>query len=121
MIERHTEPFGDLILHRPHFRAVFLNRFTRFGRCQFRRRAMLIGGTEKQHLMAARTLETGVKIRRQLAAHKIAEVLDPVDIRDRGGDEMPSHAESSCVGVTYQYPHTAGSSNCHSAWLTRSA
>jgi hypothetical protein len=61
-------------------------------RRQFGRRAVFVGGAQEQHLMAARTGIAGIQVGRQHAAHQIAQMLDPVDIGDRRGDQNARHA-----------------------------
>ena len=63
-----------------HIGAILVNRLAGFRGGEFRRGAVLICGAEKQDLIASRPMVAGKKIRRQLAAHKVTEVFDPVDI-----------------------------------------
>ena len=74
-----------------HFRAIFGNRFPRLCRGQFRRRAVFIRGAQEQHFVAAPAQIAGIEVRRQLAAHKITQMFDPVDIRNGGGDKVARH------------------------------
>ena len=53
----------------------------------------------KQHLVAARAHVAGIDVGRQLAAHQVAEVLDPVDIGQRGGDQDAGHAAPSASAL----------------------
>jgi len=55
--------------------------------------------------MTARAQITGIEIGRQLAAHKIAEVFDPVDVRDRRGDENPSHIAFPRICLRARLPY----------------
>ena len=48
---------------------------------------MLIGGADRQGVIAAGTAVTGENVGRQHGADQIAQVLDPGDIGDGGGDE----------------------------------
>ena len=98
MIEGHAKTLSNLILNRPHFCAIFFNRFARLGRCQFRRCTVLIRGAKEQNFIAARTLKARVQIGGKLTTYQVAKVFNPIDIGDRGSDKMPSHFESSCVG-----------------------
>ncbi len=63
-----------------------------FGRC-----AMLVGGTDIKDFMTARALESGKHIRRQHRAGQVAEVLDAVDIGERGGDQDAGHLGLSAL------------------------
>ena len=92
MVEGQPEAAGEVVLHLPHLRAIRGDGLVRLGRGQFGRCAMLVGGTQEKHLVAPGAHVAGVKIGGQLAAHKVAEMLDPINIRDRGSDEMSSHA-----------------------------
>ena len=60
-------------------------------RRQLRGRAMLIGGADIQHLPPPGALEAGVNIRRQHGAGQIAQVLDPIDVRQGRGDQDARH------------------------------
>ena len=63
-----------------HIGAIFFNRLASFRGGELCWGAVFIGGAEKQDLIASRPMVAGKKICRQLAAHKVAEVFDPVDI-----------------------------------------
>ncbi len=71
MIERQAETFGNPRLNLVHFGAIFRDRFARFGGGQFGGGAVFVCGTQEQHLVTARAQIAGVKIGRQLAAHKV--------------------------------------------------
>ena len=91
MVKRQPKASRDLGLYFVHFSAIFFNRLTRFGSSQFGGGAMFIRRTQKQYLMPARALVAGIEVRRQLAAHKVAQMLDPVDVRNRRSDQMSRH------------------------------
>ncbi len=58
---------------------------------QLGRRAVLVGGADVERLVALRALEAGVDIGRQQRAGEVAEMLDPVDVRQGRGDEDTGH------------------------------
>jgi hypothetical protein len=91
MIKAQPEPARDLGLNGVHLGAILGHRLARLGGGELGGGAMLVGGTQKQHLVTARPAIARKEIRRKLAAHQIAEVLDPVDVRDRRGNQMPCH------------------------------
>ncbi len=103
MIEAEPEPVGDVLLDLPHPRAIRRHRLARLGRGQLRRRAMLVGGADEQHLMPARPRIARIDIRRQLAAHQIAEMLDAVDVGQGGGDQDTGHGAPYCFGTRPGY------------------
>ncbi len=82
MVKRQPKPLSQLVLNLPHLSAVFGHGLACFGSRQFSGGAVFISSTQKQDFIAACTLITGIKVGRQLTAHKIAEVLDPVDVGD---------------------------------------
>ncbi len=53
--------------------------------------AMLIGGADKQHLVARGAHETRIHIGAQHRADQVAEMLDAVDVGQRRGDENFGH------------------------------
>ena len=91
MVEGQAEALGDLRLHLVHLGAVLGHRLAGLGGGKLGRGAVLVGGAEEQHLVAPGALVAGEEIRRKLAAHEVAQMLDPVDVGDRRGDEMPCH------------------------------
>ena len=78
---------GELRLNGVHFGAILRDRFAGLGGSQFSGRAMFISGAQKHHFVAARALVARVQVCRQLRADKIAQMLDPVDVRNGGGDK----------------------------------
>ena len=92
MVERQGKALGDLRLDGVHLGTVFRHRLVRLGSGQFRRCAVLVGGAEEHHLIAASALEPGIQVGRQLAAHQVAQMLDPVDVGDRRSDQNACHA-----------------------------
>ena len=91
VIEAQPEAARDRRLHVMHLRAIVGDGLARLGRRQFRGRAVFVGRTDEHHLVAAPAQIARVKIGRQLAAHKVAQMLDAVDIGNRRGDEMTRH------------------------------
>ena len=91
MVEGQAEALGNLGLNAVHFGAVFGHRLARLGRRQFGRGAVLIGRTDEHHLIADGPVEPREQVGRQLAAHKVAQMLDAVDIRNSRGDKNPCH------------------------------
>ena len=58
---------------------------------QLSRRAVLVGGTDEQDLLALEAEVPGIDVGRQLRSNQVAEVLHPVDIGKRAGDQVPGH------------------------------
>ena len=99
MIEGQPEPFCDPGLNGVHFGAILGHRFAGLGGGQFGWRAVLVGGAQEQHLVAARTLIAGIKVGGQLAADQVSEVFDPVDIGNGRGDQVTLHNGGLCMGA----------------------
>ncbi len=91
MVEAEAETLRELGLDLVHLGAVFGHRLAGLGGGQFGGRAVFVGGAEEHHLVPARALVAGIEIGGQLRAHQIAQMLDPVDIGDRRGDQMACH------------------------------
>lgn len=91
MIKAQPEPLGDIRLNTVHFGAVFRHGLARFRGGQLGGSAVLVGGTQEHHLVAPATIVAGIQVRGQLRAHKIAQVLDSVDVGNRRSDENPCH------------------------------
>ena len=96
MIEGQAEPARDLGLNLMHLRAIFRNRLARLGRRQLCGGAMLVRGADEHHLMPHRPVKAREQVCGQLTAHQIAQVLDPVDVRNGRGDQNPSHVAPLC-------------------------
>ena len=90
-IKGKCEPFSEFLLQGVHLRAVFCDRQAGFVRSQLRRRAMLVRCANKQDLVPAGPLETGVGISRKHRANQIAQMLYTVDIRESRGNQVTSH------------------------------
>ena len=99
VVERQPEAVGEILLHLPEPRAVGGDRLAGPGGGELGRRAVLVGGADQQHLVAAGAHVAGIDVRRELAAHEVAEVLDPVDVGQRGGDQDAGHSASGAAGV----------------------
>ena len=95
MIEGQAETIGQLGLNGMHFGTIFCHWLARLGRSKLCRGSVFVRGAEKQHLVTPRTLVAGIEIGGQLAADEVAQMLDPVDVGNGGGDEMSSHASAS--------------------------
>ena len=94
VIKAKAKSFGDLGLHFVHFSTIVSNRFAGLGGGELGRGTVLVGGAEEQHLVAPGALVAGKEIRRELAAHEIAQMLDAIDIRQRGGNQIAGHGLS---------------------------
>ena len=70
MIEGQAEPIGDPGLDRVHLGAVFGHRLARLGGGELGGGAVLVGGAEKHHLVAACALVSGKEIGRQVATRR---------------------------------------------------
>src|SRR5450432_1679686 len=70
---------------------IFVDRRALFQRRQFHRRAMLVGGADRQGLVAAAAAIAGEDVGRQHGADQVAQVLDPGDIGNGGSDEDALH------------------------------
>ena len=97
MIERQAEAPIDVGLDGmlriavvPHVRAGL-------DRAELGRRAVLVGAADEQHLVSDLAAETRMHIGGQKRADEIAEVLDPVDVGQRAGDQNFAHDTSVCV------------------------
>src|SRR3954464_15739921 len=84
MIEGETKAIAEILLDRVHLRAVLVDRKTGFMRRELSRRAVFVRCADKEDLIAARTLEARIGVRRQHGADKVAEMFDPVDIGQSG-------------------------------------
>ena len=58
---------------------------------------MLIGRAKEKHLVATAPEVAGIKICGQLRTDKVAQMLDPVDVGDRRGDQMAGHGHGLLV------------------------
>lgn len=94
MIETQAEPLGQFGLNGVHFGAIGVDGLPGLGCGEFGRSAVLVRGTQKQHFIAARTLEAGEEIGGQLRADKGAKMFDPVDIGQGRGDKVAGHDTS---------------------------
>ena len=95
VVEGQPEALAELLLDRPEPRAIVGHRLAGLGGGELGRGAVLVGGADVEHLVAARPAVAGVDVGRELAADQISEVLDPVDVGQRGGDQDAGHAGSS--------------------------
>ncbi len=94
MVEGQPEALRQIVLHGPHVGAELLDRDARLGGGKLGRGAVFVGGAEEQHLVPARAVVAGEKVGGQLGADEVAQMLDPVDVGDRRGDEYPGHARA---------------------------
>ena len=92
MVEGQPEPVGDVLLDLVHLGAELLDRLAGLGGGKFCRGAVFVGGADEHHLMPAAPHVAGEKVGGKLGADEIAEVLDPVDVGNGGGDEDAGHA-----------------------------
>ncbi len=91
MVEGQAEPGGEIGLYLMHLGAVVGDRHPCLGGCKLGRGAVFVGGADEHHLIAARAHVAGIKIGRKLGTDEVPQMLDPVDIGNRGGDENPGH------------------------------
>ena len=117
MVERQPEPAGDLGLNVVHFGAIVGDRLAGLGGGQFGRGAVFVGGADEHHLMAAGAGIAGKQIGRQLAAHQVAQMLDPVDVRNGGSDQYPCHGAPFC-SVALRLPQAADKGQTLATWVT---
>ena len=94
MVEGQAEACGEVLLDIVHFGAIGLDRFACLGGGEFGGGAVFVGGADEHDLVAARAHVAGEEVGGQLAADEVAEVLDPVDVGDGGGDENPCHVRA---------------------------
>ena len=87
MIEAEAEAVRDLFLDGVHRLAVLGHGLTGLRGGKLGRGAMLVGGADEHDLVTACAHVAGVEIGGKLAAHQIAQMLDPVNVRNGGGDE----------------------------------
>jgi hypothetical protein len=90
-IEGESKLLSELLLNRMHFRAVFRNRQPGLVGGQFRRRTVLIRRADEENLVPAGSMEPSAGIRRKHRANKIAQMLDPIDVGQRGRDQDAGH------------------------------
>ncbi len=79
--------FLDLVL----LGAIFFDRLAGRARRELRRRSVLVGGAQEQDVKPLRPLEPREDVRRQHRADEIAEMLDAVDVGQRGRDQNAGH------------------------------
>jgi hypothetical protein len=87
MVERKAEPAVNVGLDCVLLRTVVRYRKPGFGGRKLRRRAMLVGGADEQHVVADLAPVAGMNVGRQQRSGEVAEVLDAVDIGKRAGDQ----------------------------------
>ena len=92
MIETERKSVRQFRLNGMHFPAVIFNRLTGLGSGQFCRGSVFICCAQEQNFITARAGITGVKVGWKLAADQIAEVFDPVDVGDRGCNQISCHS-----------------------------
>jgi len=80
MVKGKRKAIGQRFLDAPHFGTILVYRLASFFRSDLRWRAVLVCRADEHHLITAHTLVACKDICGQLAAHKIAQMLDPVDI-----------------------------------------
>ena len=93
-VERQREAGADASLDLVLFVAVLRGRLAGFGGGEFGGRAVLVGRTDKEHLVAHQPAEARIDVSRQHRPGEIAEVLDAVDVRQGRGDEDTRHLKS---------------------------
>ena len=96
VIEAQAKTVGEVVLDLPVPRAIVGNRLAGGGGGELGRRAVFVGGTDQQHLVAPRAHVAGVDVGRKLAADQCAQVLDAVDVRQGGSDEVARHWIPGC-------------------------
>src|SRR5262245_2175049 len=87
MIERQAEAAIDVRLDRVLRVAIAPHVLAGRERAELGRRAVLVGAADEQHLVADLAAETRVHVRGQERADEVAEVLNPVDVRQRTRDQ----------------------------------
>ena len=85
-IEREPKPFSELLLDSVHLRAILLDREPGLVGGEFCRGAVLIGRTNEQDFVPLGALESRIGISRKHRANEIAQMLNPVDVRQRRSD-----------------------------------
>jgi hypothetical protein len=97
MVERQAEAPIDVGLDGMLRIAVVLHVRAGLDRTELGRRAVLVGAADEQHLVSDLAAETRMHVGGQERADEIAEVLDPVDVGQRAGDQNFAHDTSVCV------------------------
>jgi hypothetical protein len=82
VVEAEAEALGDLGLNLVHPGAVVGHGLAGLLGGDLGGGAVLVGGAQEQHLVAAGRAVAGVKVGRELGAHEVAQVLDAVDVGD---------------------------------------
>ena len=91
IVERQAEFIAQLFLHRMPFGGIGGGRDALLLRRQLDGRAMLVGGADRQRVIPARPAEPREDVGGQQRAHQIAQMLDPGNIRQGGGDQNAFH------------------------------
>src|SRR6516164_11176467 len=96
-VERQAEASADVALQGVLLVAIAAHIEPRFEGAELGRSAVFVGGANEQHLMPLHPPKPCMHIRRQHRTGKIAEMLDAVDVRQGGRDQIAAH-HSLCVG-----------------------
>jgi hypothetical protein len=87
IIEGDVEALIDVALHFVLLAAEVSDVLAGLQRGELRGRAVFVGRADIEHLVAGLALEARIDVRRQDAADQIAEMLHPVDVGQRAGDQ----------------------------------
>ena len=107
MIEGKAEAITKVLLDRMHVCAILIDRKTGFERSELGRRAMFIGRADEEHFVPAGPLETGVGVRRQHGTDEVTEMLYPIDVRQRGSDQVAHGRKLVCARRLVKRPFSA--------------
>src|SRR6516164_3030155 len=90
-IERQAEASANVALQIMLLVAIAAHVKARFEGAKLGRGAVLVGGADEQHLVPLHPPKPSMHVRRQHRAGKIAEMLDAVDVRQGGCDQVTAH------------------------------
>ena len=82
MVERQAEASIDVGLDCVLGIAIGAHLLPGLDGAELRRRAVLVGAADEQHLVADLAAEARVHVRRKQRADEVAEVLDAIDVRE---------------------------------------
>src|SRR5262249_46141706 len=91
MIEREPETVARIFLDFVLLLAIGRDVLPGFGGREFSGRPVFVGRADEQNLVTLQATKARMNIRRQHRTGEIAEMLDAVDVRKRGGDQVAGH------------------------------
>lgn len=102
MVERDAEPAARRGLPHVLVGAEPCDVESGLGRGELGGSAVLVGRAEVEHLMTALAQVPSIDVGRQHGARQVAEVLDPVDVRQRAGDQVTRHVAEARNAASFR-------------------